>query len=110
MKKLRKIVTGLICAVMTFSSILPIYAVEARYPVKHCPQCYTGAVTSHEVGRKGLDQITLCLCPHGGKGYDMYLTIQVTIEDICNECPYTKTFTREERKYVYCVITGETQI
>lgn len=90
MKKSKKIVTGLICAVMAFSSILPIYAVEERGQVAHCGQCIEGTLYAH-VTRTPTANLMVKPCGHNKKGYDVYREYKVTTELRCNKCTFTDT-------------------
>lgn len=104
MKKSKKIVAGLICAVMAFSSILPIYAVEERGYVAHCTQCDDGALYSHVVSRIPTGKTTTRPCSHGKKGDDVYREYEVTTELSCNKCTYKET--NRSYEYVFAACYG----
>lgn len=89
MRKARKFFTGLLCAAMVFSSVLPVHAEKERIIVAHCTQCLTGALTSHQKTTSVSDHKD---CIHGHEGaVDLVDVYTVTTVLTCNNCSYKET-------------------
>lgn len=106
MRKTRKFFTGLLCAAMVFSSVLPVNAEQARIAVTRCPECFTGAVSSHEISRKYITSKEK-ECIHAKEHWfpdasDVYYVWDVTYEMTCNSCSYKTNVTKRECVFAYC--------
>ena len=100
MKKSRKIFTGVICAVMAFSSALPIYAVEERGAVTPCPKCAAGAVSHHEISREWTGEIIIEFCKICERGVNRYMKVKVPVEQDCDKCSFNNITSYIDRYYL----------
>ncbi|HBM98242.1 MAG TPA: hypothetical protein DD413_02330 [Ruminococcus sp.] len=105
MRKSKKIFTGLICVVISLSSVLPIFAEEAddiepRVAALQCPQCLTGTAYVHEINRELTGFTFADYCIHGTNGVDTIYNYTITKEVACNSCTFRDTYSSKKDVYV----------
>lgn len=102
MRKARKIFTGLLCAAMVFSSVLPVHAEKERIIVAHCTQCLTGALTSHETTTGPVPEHQKCIHGHE-RAVDLVYVYTVTTVLTCNNCSFKETTSNKNVVFKRCL-------
>lgn len=88
MKKVRRILTFVLCVCMLMSMSVTAFAAEPRVIVAKCVQCGEGNVTTHTSRKYGGD--IQSDCTHGySSGKDWYEVYDVTQHSSCDNCSYS---------------------
>ena len=102
MKKLKNIVTGLLCMMLLVLSVGSVSAVTpyaASYP---CQQCGSGSVYTSISRTYQHDE--KFPCRHGSSGKDTYAVYEVVEREDCDSCSYRVTKTYEDHILKSCPV------
>lgn len=100
MRKLRTILTAILCVTMLLSLAAVASATETRAVVLQCPSCSTGSVYTYT--SRAYEHDEYFPCSHGLSGSDIYKVYEVTVRGSCNNCSYSTSDSYEDHVFSYC--------
>ena len=96
---MKKVISALLCCLVAFSLMAPVFAVESAPAKRNCMVCGT---SFNLFTTRTYEHDETFPCSHGKTGRDRYAVYEVKENGTCGGCGYVYSNTTEDHVFVRC--------